>query len=472
MPSSYDEIQNRITGLNTKHTELLEAVRSVNGASYAARTNGLMSDARSRELSLSQADQALASLTDMATGITGPDISLDFRCQSYVTKKAAGSEGHSMSELLSSSRGTTGSYWGPDGMLHMAEVDEPRFEHDRVTGEPLGILIEPSSENFAWPGMFGTIHHSREEVDVVSPASQIGAPTFKVTFAEEPSGAYAYDNVVDTTEGRYYTISSFFKAGTYTGEISLGVFGGAHRAVTSRTITRFNPSTGEIVYVSESAEQSRVEKLPDGWIWASATVKTDSEGALGATWYYTHGGESGEYFYATAPQVEEQKNATSYILTNGSRVSRDTDRIQVVESSLERLQGSGVTVTFEATQYAEVGSVFSVSGWDGSSFRVGLPTNNNRTVNGLVIPLWQSFPVSSIGTEVIGKVSLDTTDGYTQVILNGGYKSTLLPDPIYRISGFRLGALGGNNNNISGHIGSMNIYSRSVPDETSLRAMK
>lgn len=45
-------------------------------------------------------------------------------------------------------RNSSATYWGPDGVSHIAAAGEPRIDHNPVTGECLGWLREPQRTNF------------------------------------------------------------------------------------------------------------------------------------------------------------------------------------------------------------------------------------------------------------------------------------------------------------------------------------
>lgn len=45
-------------------------------------------------------------------------------------------------------RNSSATYWGPDGISHIAAAGEPRIDHNPVTGECLGWLREPQRTNF------------------------------------------------------------------------------------------------------------------------------------------------------------------------------------------------------------------------------------------------------------------------------------------------------------------------------------
>ncbi len=44
-------------------------------------------------------------------------------------------------------RGSIGTYFGSDGLMRTAGVNEPRFDHYPITGQSLGLLIEESRTN-------------------------------------------------------------------------------------------------------------------------------------------------------------------------------------------------------------------------------------------------------------------------------------------------------------------------------------
>jgi hypothetical protein len=44
--------------------------------------------------------------------------------------------------IITFTRASGGSYVGADGLIKLAGVNEPRFDHDPYTGESLGFLVE------------------------------------------------------------------------------------------------------------------------------------------------------------------------------------------------------------------------------------------------------------------------------------------------------------------------------------------
>jgi len=70
-----------------------------------------------------------------------PSLFLDF------AKRKSLVDAISKNNLITFTRSSTATYVGSDGLIKTAAADEPRFDHDPVTGECLGLLIEEQRSN-------------------------------------------------------------------------------------------------------------------------------------------------------------------------------------------------------------------------------------------------------------------------------------------------------------------------------------
>ena len=52
-------------------------------------------------------------------------------------------------DVVTLTRASSATYWDANGVLQTAAADEPRFDHDPVTGERLGLLREEQRTNLA-----------------------------------------------------------------------------------------------------------------------------------------------------------------------------------------------------------------------------------------------------------------------------------------------------------------------------------
>src|SRR5690625_2133663 len=80
----------------------------------------------------------------------GQSLHFDYLTQRYGSKSPIdGSITYTtnVNDLNIVTRDSAATYWGPEGSLLEAAVDEARIQHDPATGEALGLLIERSSTN-------------------------------------------------------------------------------------------------------------------------------------------------------------------------------------------------------------------------------------------------------------------------------------------------------------------------------------
>ena len=78
-----------------------------------------------------------------------PSLNLDFAKQSFWKQGTYPWNQETLDPAvdLTFTRASTATYFDKDGVLQTAAADEMRFDHDPVTGEPLGVLIEESATN-------------------------------------------------------------------------------------------------------------------------------------------------------------------------------------------------------------------------------------------------------------------------------------------------------------------------------------
>ena len=79
-------------------------------------------------------------------GGINPTLALQFDKQRYAANGAA----KSFSDILTFTRSTTATYFDASGVMQTAAIDAPRFDHDPVTQQPLGILVEGQRTNAIW----------------------------------------------------------------------------------------------------------------------------------------------------------------------------------------------------------------------------------------------------------------------------------------------------------------------------------
>jgi hypothetical protein len=115
------------------------------------------------------------------------------------------------------SRTTTGTYVDESGVIRTADADEPRFDHDPVTGECLGLLVEESRTNLCFYGTTIQNFTTRGSGTPIKTANATTAPDGTVTATRLQGGGEMTNWFDDNSNKQYiagitYTFSCFFKA--------------------------------------------------------------------------------------------------------------------------------------------------------------------------------------------------------------------------------------------------------------------
>lgn len=83
---------------------------------------------------------------------TDPSFWADFANDRYAVNGAE----EAFTDIFTFTRSTTGTYFDANGVMQSAAINAPRFDHDPLTGEKLGILIEEQRTNLVLNSSTGT----------------------------------------------------------------------------------------------------------------------------------------------------------------------------------------------------------------------------------------------------------------------------------------------------------------------------
>ena len=213
--------------------------------------------------------------------------------------------------------------------LQTAASGEARFDHDPVTGESKGLLIEESRTNLAtyseafnsWTKLYSTV----ESNAAIAPDGTLTAD--KLVPDATNTTAHRVSIPQGFTSGTSYAFSVYAKAGEKQ-YIDVRWYDGSTNAarvvfdVASGTVTNTYAGTGV------------VEDVGNGWyrcaVYASATNTSISGFALiyvedAGAGSVTYQGNGYDGLYLWGAQVEVGAFPTSYIPTSGSTVTRSAD---------------------------------------------------------------------------------------------------------------------------------------------------
>ena len=232
-------------------------------------------------------------------------------------------------------RASGATYYDVDGLLRTAVNNQARFDHDPVTGESLGLLIEEQRTNLVLRS---------EQFDDVYWAKINSSIT--VNTAVAPDGTLTADKLVENTAtgnhlffvGSVSSTATVFTASIYAkaserdrlrlqARNELSPSGGANADfnLTTQTVT--------IVNFGDGTGVGQIESVGNGWFRCSITVTVVTAGttlvfavflanAAGSV-NYTGDGTSGILLWGA--QLEAGAFPTSYIKTEASQVTRSAD---------------------------------------------------------------------------------------------------------------------------------------------------
>jgi len=234
----------------------------------------------------------------------------------------------------------------------------PRFDHDPVTGESLGLLIEESRtnqllyseqfDNIAWTKSLVTVTSNA----IVAPDGVTTADKLTATNTANESRHIRQDSSI--VSNKSYTQSVFAKAGEIT------VLQIAPSTKFTNDFQNFDLSTGQLG--SGGSGSATIEPYPNGWYRCSMTRDSVGSNGQGRMLFAivesaTSGraesfqADAGDGLYLWGSQLETG-SSTSYIPTSGSAVTRSPD-IATIESN-KFAKTNLLTYSERIDQYSEI----------------------------------------------------------------------------------------------------------------------
>ena len=255
-------------------------------------------------------------------------------------------------------RASGGSYVGADGLIKYAGVNEARFDHDPVTGECKGLLIEESRTNlFTYSEDFSNAIYSIGSGSIST--NTITAPDGNITadaFIENTtSNAYHYFNksITKAASSITYTLSTFVQS---KGGRRIGIrlqSSGSNGAVSVFDLVSGTIATAAFVYgTGFSSPSSSIIKYPNNWYRIVLTVTSDTTTSLQAEYFlqngslgaYTGDGTSGLYIWGA--QLEAGAFPTSYIPTQASTRTRARDTASITGKNFSDFYNKNESTVF------------------------------------------------------------------------------------------------------------------------------
>lgn len=221
-------------------------------------------------------------------------------------------------------RATSATYVGGDGLVKTAGVNEARFDHDPVTGESLGLLVEEARTNLI-SNSYSYLATYLTQFDTNNGIAPDGTNT--ASKATPNNGAVGGTTIVHQTTGitlnGTYTYSAFVKPLVSSWQFALYDNNNAQ----SSTITVTLDANGNASATGQNTNTT-TQIYPNGWVRIIFTYIASSN-ATNYLQLYSFGYGTGDgnlkAHLVWGVQYEQGAFPTSYIPTSGSTVTRSAD---------------------------------------------------------------------------------------------------------------------------------------------------
>jgi hypothetical protein len=220
-------------------------------------------------------------------------------------------------------------------VLQTAVAGQPRINHDPVTGECLGLLVEGGSSNLLLRSQeFENAAWSKPTYFVKSAAGIAPDGTNTACKIGPTVGTNAWtwgasQIVTKAASVASYTLSVYAKASERT-EVDLL----AQSVVTAGTAqARFNLLTGTVISVNNSGSftvvpTTEIQAVGNGWYRVSMSFTSNADASVYSHVYAGFDGFTGDGIQGIlvwGAQLEQQQLTTAYIPTTTATVTRNTD---------------------------------------------------------------------------------------------------------------------------------------------------
>lgn len=287
-------------------------------------------------------------------------------------------------------RASTATFVGGDGLVKTAAANVPRFDHDPITGECKGVMIEESRTNLLnyseqFDNAYWTKTNSTITANTSSTVAPDGSTTADILLETTTNGIHAVSRSYSFTVGTSYTFSVFAKPA---GRSILVI--GAGNTTTLPILAFFDLSTETVTTVLGTA---RIEKFPNGWYRCSCSSASAATTTANTNInYYTaltgtttlYAGDTTKGLFLWGAQVESGAFSTSYIQTVASAATRSADLLTMPATTWYNQDGGTIYLDAYA-EYDRISTTYCGINDGTSSNQVGIrSTGTGSTLQAFV----------------------------------------------------------------------------------------
>jgi hypothetical protein len=223
-------------------------------------------------------------------------------------------------------------------VLQTAATDVPRFDHNPLTGESLGLLVEEQRTNLLLRSEeFDDAYWSKtlSSVSANSTNSPASTQTADTLVEDTSNGEHQITRFFTLTSGTIYTVSIYVKAAGRT----FCRFGFTGTGFSGPTRSTFNLATGAVTM--NNGGSPTITPVGSGWYRLSVTntATSTTSGSFiiqpqldASTLSYTGDGTSGIFLWGA--QLEAGAFASSYIPTTTAAATRSASLADLISSAI------------------------------------------------------------------------------------------------------------------------------------------
>jgi len=222
-------------------------------------------------------------------------------------------------------RGSSGTYFGPDGLMRTAGVNEPRFDHDPVTGQSLGLFIEESRTNlFTRSDIEGTVGSQPTNMNLFGPGNgQTAVVSTDVSLGPNGQSAKHTRGTFSDSNVGYFGYGSHTLNLPYTASVYVYIPSSQAQNFFGKFI-KF-----QVEAVGASGVVDANVNIVDRWQRVSVTYTPTS--ATSVSIVARTNANAGSFFYTDCWQLELGASPTSYMpASGGSQFTRSNDFAQML----------------------------------------------------------------------------------------------------------------------------------------------
>jgi hypothetical protein len=365
------------------------------------------------------------------------------------------------------SRSSTGTYTDANGIIRTAAEDEPRFDHDPVTGESLGLLIEESRTNLYPISETYTSWNVKNDATITTDGTTIaGLTAIKLTSNVDTNSLFLEGTNATFTANTTYTSSVYHKVGNVDGfwfEARFFSGGGTPKIYFNSSTETWSATSGGTAPAIWSVRSQKVES--NAWRHSiTFYIDTDTAGSLRIGALAPANSidvSTGDYGYLAAPQIEAGSFPTSYIPTSGSTATRAIDICTIEGDNFSSWYNQSEGTAFaEYDGLKDYGRVLELG--SGKTLILSRPAINaaydgvTETASDADLGLTLGDTRKSV-TAYSGTTTTVTISGLVPRTGNSDFTSTTN-------TGIFLGGKGNNADVLNGHISRLAYYPRRLSD--------